>query len=49
MSKDNSVVRNELGEDTTGSLNTEGKCADVDKDDILNAFFPREDTRAGGV
>ncbi len=43
-SRDNSVAGNELGEDTTGSLNTEGKCGDVDEDDILSAFFPREAT-----
>jgi NAD-specific glutamate dehydrogenase len=43
-SRDNSVAGNELGEDTTGSLDTEGKCGDVDEDDILSAFLPREDT-----
>jgi hypothetical protein len=42
--RDNSVAGNELGEDTTGSLDTEGKCGDVDEDDILSAFLPREDT-----
>ena len=33
-----------LGEDTTSSLDTEGKCSNVDVDDILSAFLPREDT-----
>jgi NAD-specific glutamate dehydrogenase len=43
-SRDDSVTGNELCEDTTGSLDTEGKCGDVDEDDILSAFLPREDT-----
>ena len=43
-SRDNSVAGNQLGEDTTSSLDTKGKCSDVDEDNILSAFFPREDT-----
>lgn len=43
-SRDNSVAGNELGEDTTSSLDTEGKCGDVDENEILSAFLPREDT-----
>ena len=43
-SRDNSVAGNELGKDTAGRLNTEGKCGDVDENDILSAFLPREDT-----
>jgi hypothetical protein len=38
--RDNSVTGNELGEDTTGGLDSEGKCGNVDKDDILSAFLP---------
>jgi hypothetical protein len=39
-SRDNSVTGNELGEDTAGGLNSEGKCGNVDEDDILSAFLP---------
>jgi hypothetical protein len=38
--RDNSVTGNELGEDTTGGLNSESKCGNVDEDDILSAFLP---------
>lgn len=43
-SRDNSVAGNELCKDTAGRLDTESKCGDVDEDDILSAFLPREDT-----
>jgi NAD-specific glutamate dehydrogenase len=39
-SRDNSVTGNELGEDTAGGLDSEGKCGNVDKDDIFSAFLP---------
>ena len=41
---DNSVTGDQLSENTAGSLNAKGKSGNVDKDDILGAFFPREDT-----
>ena len=41
---DDSVVRNELGEDTAGDLDTEGQGADVNQNDIFNTFPTREDT-----
>jgi hypothetical protein len=47
-SGDNSVTRDQLSEDTAGSLNTKGKSGNIDKDNILSAFFPREDTTLDG-
>ena len=38
------VTGNQLGEDSTSGLNTEGKGADIDKNDISSAFSTREDT-----
>lgn len=43
-SRDNSVAGNQLGKDTTGGLNAEGKSGNIDKDDILSAFLSRENT-----
>jgi len=43
-SGDDGVARNYLGENTTGGLNAKGKCAHIDKDDILSALLSREDT-----
>ena len=45
---DNSVTGDQLSEDTAGSLNTKGKSGDIDKDNILGAFFPRENTTLDG-
>ncbi len=47
-SRDNSVAGNELGEDTTGGLDTEGKCGNVDEDEVLGAFLPSKDTTLNG-
>ena len=41
---DNSVTGDQLSENTAGRLNAKGKCGNVDKDNILGAFFSREDT-----
>lgn len=41
---DNGVTRDELGEDTTGGLNAKGESGNVDEDNILSAFLPREYT-----
>jgi hypothetical protein len=43
-SRDNSVAGNQLGKDTTGCLNAEGKRGNIDQDDILSAFLSRENT-----
>ena len=47
-SGDNSVTRDQLGENTAGSLNTKGKSGNIDEDNILSPFFPREDTTLDG-
>jgi len=47
-SGNNSVAGNQLGEDTTGGLNAEGKGGNVDKNDILCALLSREDTTLDG-
>jgi len=41
---DDSVARNELGENSTGGLDTKGKRADIDEDDIMSAFSAGENT-----
>lgn len=43
-SRNDSVTRDELSEDSTSGLNTEGKRADIDKDNILSALFAGKDT-----
>jgi len=43
-SGNNSVTRDQLGENSTSGLNTEGKGTDVNKDDIGSSFSAREDT-----
>jgi len=45
---DDSVTGNELGEDSTGGLNTESERADIDEDDISGSFGTREDTTLDG-
>jgi hypothetical protein len=39
-SKNVSVVGEELSKDTTGVLDYNGKCGNVDEEDILSAFLP---------
>jgi hypothetical protein len=39
-----SVTRNQLGEDTASSLDTEGKRADIDENNISSSFSAREDS-----
>lgn len=46
--RDDSVTGNELGEDSTGGLNTKGKRANIDEDDVSGAFSSREDTTLYG-
>ena len=41
---DDGVTGDELGEDTTGGLDTESERADIDEDDIGSSFSTREDT-----
>ena len=43
-SRNNSVTGNELRKDTTGGLDSKGKCGNVNEEDILSAFLPGEDT-----
>ena len=45
---DDSVTRNQLGEDTTSSLDTEGKRADIDENNISSSFGAREDSTLNG-
>ena len=47
-SGDNSVTGDQLGEDTAGSLNTKSESGNIDKNNILSAFFSREDTTLDG-
>jgi hypothetical protein len=47
-SRDNSITGNELGKNTTGGLDSEGKSGNVDKDNIFSALFSREDTTLNG-
>ena len=42
--RDNSVTRDQLGENTASGLDTKGKGRDIDEDKTLSAFFPTEDT-----
>ena len=41
---DDGVTGNELGHDSASSLNTEGKRADIDEDDVISALFTGKDT-----
>lgn len=41
---DDGVTGDELGEDTTGGLDTESERADIDEDDIGSSLSTREDT-----
>jgi NAD-specific glutamate dehydrogenase len=43
-SRDHRVAGNQLGKDTTGGLNAEGKSGNINEDDILSAFLSRKDT-----
>jgi hypothetical protein len=43
-SGDNSVTRDEFGKDTTGGLDTKGKGSNINKDNVLSALLPRENT-----
>ena len=45
---DGSVAGDDLGEDATGGLDTEGKGADVDEEERLGALFAGEDTTLDG-
>ncbi|KAF5326355.1 hypothetical protein D9611_000923 [Ephemerocybe angulata] len=45
---DDGVTGDELGEDTTGGLDTEGEGADIDEDDISGSLSSREDTTLDG-
>lgn len=45
---DDSVAGDELGEDATSGLDTEGKRADVNEDDIFDTFLARQDTTLDG-
>lgn len=45
---DDGVTGNELGEDSTGGLDTEGEGADIDEDDVGGAFSAGEDTTLDG-
>ena len=47
-SGDNSVTGDQLSEDTAGSLNTKRKRGNIDKNNILGAFFSSEDTTLNG-
>ena len=46
--RNDSVTGNELGEHSTGGLNTEGKRANIDEDDVSSAFSSRENTALYG-
>lgn len=39
-----SVTRNQLGEDTTGSLDTKSKRADIDENNVSSSFSARQDS-----
>jgi hypothetical protein len=45
---DDGVTGNELGEDTSGGLNTKGKGADIDEDDVSGSFSAGEDSTLDG-
>lgn len=45
---DDSVTGDDLGENATGGLDTEGEGADVDEEDVTGAFFAGEDTTLKG-
>ena len=45
---DDGIAGDELGEDTTGGLDTESQGADIDEENIAGAFFAREDTTLEG-
>ena len=45
---DSSGTGDQFSEDTTSSLNTKGKSDNIDKENILSAFFPSEDTTLDG-
>ena len=41
-------MRNQLGEDTASSLDTEGKRANIDKNNVSCSFGAREDSTLNG-
>ena len=45
---DDSVTRNQLGEDTASSLDTEGKRADIDENKFTSSFGARKDSTLNG-
>ena len=45
---DDGVTRDQLGKDTASSLNTEGKRADIDENNISSSFSTREDSTLNG-
>jgi hypothetical protein len=45
---DDGVTRNQLGEDTASSLDTEGKRADIDENNVSSSFGAREDSTLNG-
>lgn len=45
---DDGITGNDLGEDTTGGLDTQGEGADVDEEDVTGAFLAGEDTTLEG-
>ena len=46
--RDDGVTRNQLGEDTASSLDTKGKRADIDENNIISSFRAREDSTLNG-
>lgn len=44
LSRDDSVAGNQLGHDTTGSLDTESKRADINKDDVFSVGLAGKDS-----
>ena len=45
---DDGVTRNQLGEDTASSFDTEGKRADIDENNVGSSFGTREDSTLNG-
>jgi len=46
--RDDGVTRNQLGEDTASSLDTKGKRADIDENNISSSFGARKDSSLNG-
>ena len=45
---DDGVTRNQLGEDTASSFDTESKRADIDENNVSSSFGTREDSTLNG-